>query len=351
MLTAALRDLKRAHPSFLVDINTNVPEVWENNPYVTSLDPSDPDVEVVEAQYPLIHESNTRPWHFIHGYRLFLEEKLGVKIPAGEFKGDLYISDLEKSWMSQIQEIGVHQNFWVLVSGGKYDYTAKWWNPLEYQKVVDHFRDKIVFVQCGESTHHHPPIKNVLNLVGETNTRQFIRLMYHAAGVVCPVTFAMHLAVAVETKRHMPLQRSCVVIAGGREPANWEAYPHHRFLSLNGALNCCDNGGCWKSRVFPLDDNDEKDNSLCIYPEEVDYDVLLPSKSETTKLQIPKCMNMITAKDVIRAIESYYDGGVLKYDGGWTEAQKSLKVKRGKTTLHTDKGPSAGKVVVDVQTP
>jgi ADP-heptose:LPS heptosyltransferase len=349
MLSAALRDLKRAHPSFLVDVQTNVPAIWENNPNITALDRSDPDVEVINVEYPLIHESNTRPWHFIHGYRLFLEQALGVGIPMGEFQGDVYLSDIEKSWMSQVQEHGIHQNFWILVSGGKYDYTAKWWNPLEFQKVVDHFRDKIVFVQCGEASHHHPPLRNVMNLVGQTDTRQFMRLMYHAAGVVCPVTFAMHLAAAIETKRKMPLKRACVVMAGGREPANWESYPHHRFLSLNGALDCCDDGGCWRSRAFPLGDGDEKDLSLCVYPEEIDYEIMLPSAKQKSKLKIPKCMRMITAKDVIRAIEVHYEGGVLEYDGGWTRAEETLgAVREMKSSVEVTETLSVKEPAIDV---
>ena len=42
-----------------------------------------------------------------------------------------------------------------------------------------------------------------------------------------------------------------MVVAGGREPAQWEAYPHHQFISTNGALRCCEQGGCWKSRCQP----------------------------------------------------------------------------------------------------
>tara|TARA_Y100000593_G_scaffold56456_2_gene105311 strand:- start:1086 stop:2156 length:1071 start_codon:yes stop_codon:yes gene_type:complete len=324
MLSSAVRDLKASHPNFLIGVKTPVPDIWLNNPHLTPLSEDDKDVDIIETEYPLIHDSNTKPWHFIHGYRVFLEDKLDVKIQAGDFKGDIHLSDLEKSWMSQVGEMGIDQNFWILFSGGKYDYTAKWWNPVEYQKVVNHFKDKILFVQCGESYHHHPPLKNVINLIGKTDTRQLIRLVHHSSGVVCPVTFGMHLAAAVETKRHMPINRACVVMAGGREPANWEAYPHHRFLSLNGALDCCDNGGCWKSRSFPLGDGDDKDESLCIYPEEVNYKIKLPSSENKINLKIPKCMNMITAKEVIKSIESYYEGGALKYDGGWTEASKSL---------------------------
>ena len=332
MLAAAVRDLKRANPNFLVDVQTSVPPIWENNPYLTKLDEKDKDVQVLKTEYPLIHASNSRPYHFIHGYPMFLEEKLGVKIPVTEFKGDIHLSDIEKSWMSQTQEMGIHQKFWLLFSGGKFDYTAKWWNPLEMQKVVDHFKDKVLFVQCGQADHHHPPLKGVVNLIGKTDTRQLIRLMYHASGVVCPVTFAMHLAAAVETPRRMPVNRACVVLAGAREPHSWEAYPHHRFLSNNGALPCCEQGGCWKSRTFKLEDGDEKDLSLCEAPEEINYDIQPPPKRKKQKLQIPKCMNMIKAEHVIEAVDSYYIGGALEYDGGWEKAKGAFLNKSKKTS-------------------
>ena len=45
---------------------------------------------------------------------------------------------------------------------------------------------------------------------------------------------------------------------------------------------------------------------------------------------MPKCMNMIKAEDVIRAIESYYEGGSLKYDGGWSKARGSFLNKSKK---------------------
>lgn len=327
MLTAAIRDLKTAHSDILVDVRTNVPAIWENNIYLTSLNEKDKEVEVIEMEYPLINTSNTRPYHFIHGYRMFLEEKLNIKIPAGEFRGQIFMSDIEKTWMSQVQEMGVEENFWILVSGGKYDYTAKWWNPEELQKVINHFKDKILFVQCGEKNHHHPHLDNVVNLIGKTDTRQFIRLMHHASGVLCPVTFAMHLSAAVETKRTMPVNRPCVVVAGGREPTQWEAYPSHRYLSTIGALDCCENGGCWRSRAFPLNDGDEKDKSLCLHPIDLNKKITLPNSKNELDLQIPRCMDMISHEDVIRAIESYYEGGVVKYGGGFGAASDFMRKK------------------------
>ena len=303
MLTAAVRDLHEAHPGqFLTDARTTAMEIWENNPHITPLDENEADVELIEMHYPLIGSSNTAPYHFLHGYVQYLEEQLKLPIRLTQFEGDIHLSAEEKSWMSQVEETGFRGSYWVIIAGGKYDYTTKWWNPASYQRVVDHFKDRILFVQCGEKGHWHPPLANVLNLVGKTDARQFIRLIHHADGVVCPVTFAMHLAAAVETKPSKPRNRACVIVAGGREPAHWESYPHHQYISTNGALTCCDDGGCWKSRCQQVGDGDPKDNDLCPYPVRVQTD-----------LCIPKCLEMIKPEDVIRRIEFYYEGGALEY--------------------------------------
>lgn len=301
MLTAALRDLHLCYPGqFITDIGTPCPQLWENNPYITPLDEKAGDVEVIECHYPLIHKSNTHPYHFIHGFIGFLNDRLGLHIKPTAFKGDIHLNDLEKSWISQVHEqTGEDTKFWIIVSGGKHDFTVKWWDPDRFQKVVDYFQGKIQFVQIGERGHYHPVLNGVINLCGKTDLRQLLRLVYHAQGVLTPVSLLMHLAAAVDVKPEMPKNRACVVVAGGREPAQWEAYPHHQFIHTNGALPCCDNGGCWKSRVIPLGDGDEKDS-----PENLCVDV---------KGNLPHCMDMISEDEVIRRIELYYQGGSLKY--------------------------------------
>ena len=239
-----------------------------------------------------------------------------MKIKPTKFKGDIHLSDKEKKWMSQIEEMGIKDKFWIIVAGGKFDFTAKWWNPKYYQEVVDHFKDKITFVQTGEKNHYHPPLKNVINLIGKTDMRQFIRLIYHSVGILCPVTFAMHAAAAIECKHNL-LNRPCVVIAGGREPSQWEKYPNHRFLETNGAMKCCDNGGCWKSRCQTVGDGDKKDTEgLCLHPIDIDKN-----------LKIAKCLHMIKPKDVIRAIEMYYEGGVLEYGSSINDKTEIINKK------------------------
>ena len=221
--------------------------------------------------------------------------------------------------MSQVQEVTkVQVPFWIVVSGGKFDFTAKWWDPARMQKVVDHFAGRILFVQVGEKGHHHPGLRGVMDLRGKTDLRQFIRLMHHAQGVVCPVTFAMHLAAAVEVRgkceaypRGMPRNRPCVVIAGGREPAQWEAYPHHQYIHTNDALRCCDNGGCWKSRVVPLSDGDKKDGSLCV--DVVSIAEIGERNAESGIRYLPRCLDMISAEEVIRRVELYFAGGAVDY--------------------------------------
>lgn len=298
MLTAAVRDIHRARPGeYQTDVRTSCPALWENNPYLTPLDDSAPDVRVIDMHYPLIHQSNTGAYHFIHAYHQFLSTVLNEPVPVTEFRGDIHLSSEEKGWMSQLNELGYDEPFWIVMAGGKYDFTAKWWNPTAYQQVVDHFRGRLLFVQCGEGGHWHRSLSGVVNLVGKTDPRQFVRLMYHADGVLCPVTFAMHLAAAVETRPGRPLNRPCVVVAGGREPAQWEAYPHHQYLSTNGMLPCCDKGGCWKSRCQPVGDGDAKDRDLCMFPVQVE-----------PELRIPYCLDMISPADVIRKIEMYVAG-------------------------------------------
>ncbi len=299
MLTAAVRDLHRAAPGqFQTDVRTSAPALWENNPNLTPLSEADLGIEAIDMHYPLIHQSNERPYHFLHGYPQFLEERLGLRIPLTRFSGDLHLTAAEKQEPPPGQQQGVPRRYWIVVAGGKYDFTAKWWDPAAYQQVVDSFQGRIEFVQCGEKGHWHPPLRNVVDMVGRTTTREFVRLMYHADGVLCPVTFAMHLAAAVPTRLDQRKFRPCVVVAGGREPAHWEAYPGHQLLSTVGALSCCAAGGCWKSRCQRVGDGDDKDRTnLCEQPVQVSPD-----------LRIARCMAMITPDDVIRKIELHLEG-------------------------------------------
>jgi ADP-heptose:LPS heptosyltransferase len=182
--------------------------------------------------------------------------------------------------------------YWIIVAGGKFDLTIKWWHFRRWQSVVDRFRDRLQFVQVGLQGHYHPPLKGVIDLRGKTGLRDLIRLVYHAHGVLCPVTLLMHLAAAVPTKPGAPKSRPCVVVGGGRESPHWAAYPTHQFIHTVGTLPCCAEGGCWKARTVPLGDGDDRDQEpyLCV-------DVVKG---------LPRCMERIQPEDVIRCVELYF---------------------------------------------
>jgi hypothetical protein len=85
-----------------------------------------------------------------------------------------------------------------------------------------------------------------------------------------------------------------VVVAGGRESPHWEAYPAHQFIHTVGALPCCAVAGCWRSRIVPIGDGDEKDR-----PEHLCVDV---------HNGLPRCMHMITPEHVCERVQYYFEG-------------------------------------------
>ena len=293
--TAAVRELHRQYPGqYQTDVRTSTSAVWENNPFITPIADNATGVAALDMGYPMVNTSNQRPFHFLEGYCDDLAQKLGLpSLRPHEFRGHIYLSDVERGWMNQVEETtGFKGRFWLVNAGRKRDYTCKQWPTENFQAVIDHFRGKLTFVQIGAAEHEHPPLAHAIDLRGKTDHRQLIRLVYHASGVLTGVSYPMHLAAAVPCPptagSHSGL-RPCVVVSGGREPPHWEQYPGHQFLHVIGSLSCCATGGCWRSRVAPLGDGDGKDRDLCHQPQ----------------AGYPRCMWLITPADVIRAIEKY----------------------------------------------
>lgn len=294
MLTAAVRDLKRNFPDFHINCRTSAQQLWENNPYLdTSVTQFNAD-KVITCHYPLIHQSTQGAYHFIHGFRLYLEEQLKIKIPSGQFKVDVHLSQKEMN-DEYISNIVDNKPFWIIDAGYKNDFTCKMWEYDRFQQVVNRTCDKIRWIQIGASQHNHKSLQNVISLVGKTTHRQFINLMWRASGVLTPVSYPMHLS-TMQWKDHDNQKRPCVVIAGSREPSVWEQYTCHQFIHNCGVLDCSKKGSCWKSRVEKLNDGSHQNNSLCVYP----------VKTKSGQM-IPKCLDMISVDQVIRRIMMYID--------------------------------------------
>jgi ADP-heptose:LPS heptosyltransferase len=281
VMSAAIEMLHQQYPQmYLTDVDSPVPAIWENNPRVTKL--VDDDVAIVELDYPLINRCNQELRHFLEGYVEDLGNKLQIPLRLTANRPFLYFSDEEKGWMSQVEEITRRPTrFWVVNAGVKSDFTAKNWGRANYQELLNGLRGQVTFVQIGSAEHHHPPLEGVIDLRGKTDARQLIRLCYHADGGVGPSTFLQHIMAALE--------KPYVCILGGREPVSWVQYPRQTTFHTIGALNCCRSGGCWRSRIVPLNDGSTNDQSLCEMP-------ILGQDP------IPRCMALIRPTEVMEAI-------------------------------------------------
>ncbi len=206
-----------------------------------------------------------------------------MRVPLLTNRPHVWLSKQERGWMGQVHELtGRNVPYWIVNAGVKNDFTAKQWP--HYQELVDILQGRILFVQVGEAGHLHQPLRGALNLIGKTDQRQLVRLTHHASGVVCTTTFLMHLAAA--------LQKPAIIVAGGREPKTWNQYPKSTFISTIGALDCCRDKACWRSRTVKLNDGAEQDNSLCDLP-------------TLTEPPSPKCMAMIAPEMVAEFLRFY----------------------------------------------
>lgn len=301
VMTALPRDIHAAYPGqFEIGVDTNCMSIWDQNPHIVPVKKLEAKgkVERLKLTYGKgIRDQNFETIHFLAYFHKDFEVQARVKVPLTLPYPDLHLSNEEKSVSL------VKKRYWAFLSGGKNDFTAKVWSSAYWQETVDQLNALgIPCVQIGgtDKGHWHPEVKNVLNLVGKTSLRDMMRVIYHADGVICGITSAMHFAAG--------LQKPCVVLAGGREAWWWEAYVRensglggaavaaklaypHRYLHTIGLLDCCQRHGCWKNKVIKTQD----DTSACTYP------IIKPGQS------VPKCLDMITPHHVVEAVMSYYE--------------------------------------------
>ena len=315
-LTALMRDLHLTYPGeFETDFFTTVAPIWENNPYITPLwnhnqkqpKTANSDIQLVHCNYGRgIREANQETIHFCTYFHRDFEKQTGIKVPVHLPYGDLHLSEYERTTSP------IDGKYWLILTGGKSDFTIKVWHSTYFQEVSDRLgRMGLGVVQTGakHQGHWHPKLTgdHVIDLCGWGGFREFVQQIYHAEGVICGVTGAMHIAAA--------LQKPCVVIAGGREAYWWEAYVRenvglggpavarlnkvpHRFLHTIGLLDCCKHRGCWKNKVVPLG----TDKLICYKP------------IITREMPIAACMQMITPDMVEAAVLSYYYDGTITPD-------------------------------------
>lgn len=262
--------------------------VFDENPYVVDYD-GEPDMILKLGTNLGCKGSNTSGEHITQAFRKSILAKTGFEFPQGELRPDLHLSEYEKTMRP------IEGRYWVICIGKRVPFTSKFWPPERWQAVIDALPE-ITFVQVGHSEHEHHELQgdNVINMIGKTEDgrtgiRDLFRLVYHSDGCCSLVSSLMHIAAA--------FKKPCVIPAGAREPVRFEQYAFHRYLHLQGSMECHgpssddiqrNHGGitsCWKASA-----------DAC------------PNLEDG----YPKCIMMISIGDVTNAIKSYYTGGLLE---------------------------------------
>lgn len=285
MMTAGVRDFKHSFPNWPIAVATTAIHIWDNNPYIDqSLLSNNPEVIDIGPGF-LTNASNRDDRHFANAFRISIEDKLGISIKQGPIRPDIWMTEEETSTPI------IDPPYWIIVAGEKGDWTAKTYSFKRWQEIVDSL-PKVKFVQIGAKEHIHPELTgdNVINFIGKTQDRKtgirdLFRLFYFAEGSMGLVSFQMHLAAAFG----MP----CIVIAGAREPARFTRYPNHQYLCTDGCLPCASTTACWHCDL-----------------EKTCQDVV----TDETGKKIPRCVDIIHTKDVLRAFYQFYEGGRLSFD-------------------------------------
>ena len=306
LLTALVRDIALTYPGrFDMVVDCAFRDVFDHNPYAQALRTAD-QIRHAVRRLPIRYRDGIKAAghgekvHMLSWYHRNFSEQMHLPLQPTLPKGDLRLVGDENRPL-------LPGRYWVLVDGGKTDCTTKWWRPERYQQLADALHAAgIVVVQAGvmHKANYHTPLNHVLSMVGRTPTsRQFIQLIAHAEGVICPITAAMHIAACFD--------KPCVVIAGGREEPWWEGYTRqypgafgtscppvvteHRFLHTLGQLSCCNIKGCWKHRVEALNDRQLWDapDKRCHQP------------VTTEQGTAARCLDLITVDQVMAAVSSY----------------------------------------------
>lgn len=295
-MTAAIYSLHKAHPGkYITAVESYWPDVFAHNPDVLfhrlPESKSATGFEPIQMHYPAIHQSNERGIHFMQGWCEFLGTALNIQVPLLTNRPRLYFQEPQPPV----------EDFWLVCSGGKKDFTNKLWGQERYQAVIDRLRGKVNFVQVGgakpivpwnvscmgSQQDSHPLLRGVYDMTNVLSLRGLFDLARKSRGILCGVSLLMHVAAALE--------KPAVVIAGGREPVAWNAYPMQQYVHTVGALPCKtaqgqSGGACWRARVEPLGDGASfLDQNTCERPVN----------------GVPECMRIISSESVAELVLRY----------------------------------------------
>lgn len=327
LMSIVPRELHRAYPGrFRVSMRTRYPQLWDGNPYIHAhytldqdIDPQDDLIEVDYAPQDDPHNKQHVMHVILRNAAVALKSYGVTELPLTEFKPYLHVSEQIRDMKPREDGVLEGKPYWVIMAGGKTDYTTKIWDKSKWQDVVYRLAldEKFpLLAQVGkcatdgpEAAGLHSPLKYTVCLLDKTDLAQLVWLIYHSRGVICGVTSAMHIAAA--------LYKPCVVVAGGRESWWWDSYDlraydlyrgripdkyrdlademvPHTYIDRIGLFACCENCGCWKAGIG----DKPRNNCTNIIPAES-----LPGR--LPKMNQPACLVDISPAEVVGAVRRY----------------------------------------------
>jgi len=280
--TAMVRDFKAAYPYVRVGVISTARHLWDNNPNI--------DHQFIDPEHILkigpgyaTNKSNYWDHHFANGYRMDVQNKLGVTFPQGPITPDIWMTQDEYNRKPLIDG-----PYWVFIYGGEPGWPAKQYH--RWQEVIDGMQKQgIKVVQVGVKGHPYPVLDGVINYVGKTedrNTglRDLFNIFLHSQGSIGLVSMHMHLSAA--------FGNPCLVLAGAREPAWFTQYYGHQYIHTNGCLPCSAHKACWKTSMKGCTNHSDKTNAI--------------------GQQVPMCVDIIEPETIVEGVMSYYKGGRLQ---------------------------------------
>jgi hypothetical protein len=238
---AGIACFARQYPEYQVGVRCAWgQEIYDNHPDIL-LPPGTPGARVIVLQNNIVHQSHFPQNIYLMNYVNEINRILKVDVKLTVTKPSLYLTEEEKRYPSDL--LGGVGRYALVNAGHKGDCPTKYYGEEQYQEIINRTKDIITWVQIGHANDIHPPLDNVINLVGATrNARNLFRLAYSSSDFgLCGITFLHHIYGA--------LGKTCVTLGGGIEGSWFTRYPTSVFFSVVGELSCCSTNGCWKCHL------------------------------------------------------------------------------------------------------
>lgn len=266
ILTALVRDVKTSYDDiFEINIITKYSELWENNPYIKTVNK--------ENTNKIICNYNENFFRFSTCYKSMYNnfcKQTGINIEPTKQCGDLY---LDKTCDNKINDLILKNDPYIIIDIND-ENGIKMWNYNKLQKVVNNLKHEFKFIQITYGK-EIPSLDNVINI--PFNLKNNLFLINNAEKVLVTPNITMHLANSLDKSGQ------CVVINGAYGNKYWDRYIRNKHIENFNNFECSKKNkkGCFV--------NDIKD---------------CKTKIKIGDVIIPKCFNNITPDEVINKLNS-----------------------------------------------